>query len=166
MLQKLLEQRRESIVTKWIEQLINSYEPEMIRFLKREKNQFANPVRSTIVSSIGKLYDGILSGKNLTEYYQGLEEIIKLRAVQEFSPAKALSFLFDLKKIVRDELKNDNSSDELAQDLYVLEQKIDSVVGLAFDIYTKYRNKIYEIRLAEIKSQSQRAFEILGRQKK
>lgn len=166
MLQQLLEQNRESIVTKWIDQTINSYQPEMIRFLKREKNQFANPVRATIVTNIGKLYDGIINDNKLKECHQGLEEIIKLRAVQDFSPSMALAFVFDLKKIVQEELKDQSLTDELAQELNALGDKIDALVGLAFDIYTKYRNKIYEIRLAEIKSQSQRAFEILGRQNK
>ena len=106
MLQKLLEQNRETIVARWIDQTLNSYQPEMVRFLKREKNPFANPVRSIIVANIAKLYDGILNDNNISACHQGLEEIIKLRAVQDFQPSMALAFIFDLKTIVNEELLN------------------------------------------------------------
>ena len=166
MLQILLEQHRESIIAEWIDLTINSYEPEMVRFLKREKNPFANPVRSTIMTNIAKLFDGILNDFNMDECSHGLDEIIKLRAVQDFSPSMALAFIFDLKKILHEKLKGQLSSDELIKELYQFGEQIDLLTRMAFDIYTKYRNKIYEIRLSEIKSQSQRAFEMLGRPKK
>jgi hypothetical protein len=161
MLQKLLEQNRESIITKWIDRIMSTYDPEMVRFLKKEKNQFANPVRGTIISSVNKIFDGLLNNKNMEVCCQGLEEIIKLRAVQDFSPSQALSFIFDLKKIIRNELNADTSVEEIS----AFEEKVDTLLEIAFDIYTKCRDKIYEIRLAEIKSRSQRAFELLKKPK-
>ena len=99
MLLQFLEQNRESILAKWIDQTIKTYGPEMVNFLKKEKNQFANPVRNTIVTSIEQIYDGFLNSILIDEFYPKLEEIIKLRAVQDFSPSNSLSFLFGLKKI-------------------------------------------------------------------
>ena len=98
MLQKFLKQNREDILQKWFYQTISTYEPEMVRFLKKEINQFSNPIRNTILTSLEKIYDGLLNGLGLEEYH-GLEELIKIRAVQDFSPSKALSFLFGLKKL-------------------------------------------------------------------
>jgi hypothetical protein len=165
MLQKFLKQNRESILQKWFDQTINTYEPEMVRFLKREKNQFSNPVRNTIVTSLEKIFDGILNGIGVNEYH-GLEEMIKLRAVQEFSPSEALSFLFDLKKIIRKELINSDQKDEIITETCLFDEKFDTLFSLAFDVYSECRMKIHEIKLAEIKSRSQRAFEILQKKKK
>jgi hypothetical protein len=165
MLQKFLKQNRESILQKWFDQTINTYEPEMVRFLKREKNQFSNPVRNTIVTSLEKIFDGILNGIGVNEYH-GLEEMIKLRAVQEFSPSEALSFLFDLKKIIRKELINSDQKDEIITETCLFDEKFDTLFSLAFDVYSECRMKIHEIKLTEIKSRSQRAFEILQKKKK
>jgi hypothetical protein len=165
MLQKFLKQNRESILQKWFDQTINTYEPEMVRFLKREKNQFSNPVRNTIVTSLEKIFDGILNGIGVNEYH-GLEEMIKLRAVQEFSPSEALSFLFDLKKIIRKELINSDQKDEIITETCLFDEKFDTLFSLAFDVYSECRMKIHEIKLAEIKSRSQRAFEILQKKGK
>jgi len=85
MLKNFLEQNKGSILQKWFDQTINTYEPQMVRFLKKEKNQFSNPVRNTIITSLEKIYDEILTGNSVNEY-KGLEEIIKVRAVQDFSP--------------------------------------------------------------------------------
>ena len=165
MLQNFLKQNRESILQKWLDQTINTYEPEMVRFLKREKNQFSNPVRNTIVTSLEKIFDGILNGIGVDEYH-GLEEMIKLRAVQEFSPSEALSFLFDLKKIIRKELINNDQKDEIITETCLFDEKFDTLFSLAFDVYSDCRMKIHEIKMAEIKSRSQRAFEILQKKKK
>ena len=165
MLQNFLKQNRESILQKWLDQTINTYEPEMVRFLKREKNQFSNPVRNTIVTSLEKIFDGILNGIGVDEYH-GLEEMIKLRAVQEFSPSEALSFLFDLKKIIRKELINSDQKDEIITETCLFDEKFDTLFSLAFDVYSDCRMKIHEIKMAEIKSRSQRAFEILQKKKK
>ena len=165
MLQNFLKQNRESILQKWLDQTINTYEPEMVRFLKREKNQFSNPVRNTIVTSLEKIFDGILNGIGVDEYH-GLEEMIKLRAVQEFSPSEALSFLFDLKKIIRKELINSDHKDEIITETCLFDEKFDTLFSLAFDVYSDCRMKIHEIKMAEIKSRSQRAFEILQKKKK
>ena len=160
MLQNLLIQNRDSLLQEWIDQTINTYEPEMVRFLKKEKNQFSNPVRNTIISSLEKIYDTIFTGDSVDEY-NGLEEIIKVRTVQDFSPSDALSFLFDLKKIIRSELQKCDQKVEAMDELYDIEERFDSLFKKAFNYYNDCRQKIQDIKMAEIKSRSERAFEIL-----
>ena len=165
MLQQFLEQNRDTISKKWIDQTFLTYQPEMVRFLKGKKNQFANPVRNTILTSLEKIYDGILISKITDEFYPELEDIIKLRAVQDFSPSNALSFLFSFKKIVREEIEKMDEDVSSSKELQNFNDKIDALIRLSFDIYSKCRSKIYEIRINEIKSQTKRAFEIFDKQK-
>jgi hypothetical protein len=160
MLKDFLRQNSDFILREWFDQTINTYQPEMVRFLKAEKDPFSNPVRNTIVTSLGKIYEGILSGKD-TGYVDGLEEIIKIRAVQDFSPSVALSFLFNLKNIIRIEISKIDQNAETLRALYDLDKGFDTLYKQAFDIYNDCRMKIQEIKIAEIKSRSKRAFEIL-----
>lgn len=164
MLQKFLKENRDSILQKWIEQTINTYQPEMIRFLKKEKNQFANPVRNTIFSSLEKIIDSMINGIGVEEYH-GLEDIIKLRAVQEFSPSEALSFLFGLKKIIRKGLLEIYQNNQIISEACIMDEKFDTLYALAFDIYNDCRVKIQEIKMAEIKCRSERAIDILNKKK-
>jgi RsbRD-like negative regulator of sigma factor len=165
MLHQFLRQNGDTILEKWLDRTINSYESEMVRFLQREKNQFANPVRNTIVTSIEKIYDAILREVDFDKNYPGLEEIIKLRAIQDFSPSNALSFIFYLKNIIRQELIDKNQLDVLTNELVEFENKMDQLTALAFDIYSDCRNKIVDIRIKEIKSLSHRDFKILESRK-
>ena len=93
------------------------------------------------------------------------EELIKIRAVQDFSPSEALSFLFDLKKIIRTELKNSNQKGDIFLETCMFDEKLDTLFVLAFDLYNNCRMKIHEIKIAEIKSRTQRAFEIQQKNK-
>jgi hypothetical protein len=164
MLIYFLKQNRESILREWFNQTVNTYEPEMTRFLKREKNQFSNPVRNTIITSLEKIYDNILNGDSI-EDIDGLLEIIKVRAVQDFSPSDALSFLFDLKKIIRSELLKNEQNIDTMNELYDFDEKFDSLLKTAFNFYNDCRLKIQDIKMAEIKSRSERAFEIMQKKK-
>jgi len=165
MLYKLLKDNRESIVQKWIDLIFETYSDEMVKFLKTKTNEFANPVRKTIVENVGRIYDGILETGISENCRSGLEEIIKMRAVQEFTPHEALAFMFFLKKVVREEVQNDVTPGDFYQELYSFDEKFDELTGIAFDIYTNCREKINEIRFKELKSQTFRALEMLNRKK-
>jgi len=164
MFQKFLKENRDTILKMWVDQTINTYKPEMVRFLKKEKDQFSNPVRNTIITSLEKIIDSMLNGIGVEEYH-GLEDIIKLRAVQEFSPSEALSFLFSLKKIIRDGILNSEQNSQIISEAFIMDEKFDTLYALAFDIYNDCRIKIQEIKISEIKSRSDRAFDILKKKK-
>jgi len=154
-MQQFLEQNKKAILSVWVERIFQSYKPEMVRFLEKEKNQFANPVRHTIITCTEKIYDGLKNHIEMDEKFPGLEDLIKLRAVQEFLPSEALFFIFSLKEIIGNIMLKDSS----VNDLIAFERKMDDLTRLAFNIYTNSRNKIYEIRLSEIKAQSRRMFD-------
>ena len=160
MLKEFLQQNRDNILHNWLEQTINTYQPEMIRFLKKEKNQFSNPVRNTIITSLEKMFDGIISDNGVDDF-SGLEELIKVRAVQDFSPSEALSFIFGLKKIIRTEILKSGEKTGSFSELHILDQKFDTLLRRAFDYYNDCRMKINDIKISEIKARSERAFDII-----
>ncbi|MEW6715073.1 MAG: RsbRD N-terminal domain-containing protein, partial [Nitrospirota bacterium] len=71
---------------------------------------------------------------------------------QEFSPSKALSFLFLLKKVIRAEVSNEAREYHLFDELSAIESRIDELVNISFDIYMQCREKIYELKANEMRN--------------
>jgi hypothetical protein len=84
--------------------------------------------------------------------YSYLNDIIRIKAVQDFTPSQAVSFLPLLKKVVRDELGSDIQRQHFSEELAAFESQIDNLALLSFDIYMKCREKIFELRVNEIKT--------------
>ena len=78
--------------------------------------------------------------------------MIRIRAVQDLSPAEAVGFVFDLKPIVRKILGPEPAP--AAKDEIDLEEKIDRLALAAFDVYMKCREQMWSIRAREIRHQS------------
>ncbi len=158
MLKDLLEKKRSQIVKRWLELIFDTYPPDSSKFLMTQGNRFANPVGSTISNAVEKLYDGVVQGvdSQSEEICLLLDDIVRIRAVQEFSPAHAVGFIFLLKRAVREALDREIQHNEPARELLTFESRIDNLALLAFDIYMQCRERIYEIRATEIRNRTSR----------
>ena len=145
---KLLAEKKSKIIKKWRDAIIQSYPEDSQGFLKREKSQFANPVGLIISKEIETLYDEIIKGDNTEKISSCLDSIIRIRAVQDFKPSRAVAFVLQLKQIIKEELGNGHSDE-----MQLLDNRIDDVTLLAFDVYSACRQKISEIRVNEVKNQ-------------
>ncbi|MDY6864040.1 MAG: RsbRD N-terminal domain-containing protein [Thermodesulfobacteriota bacterium] len=151
MLNDILIEKKTSVLKGWLKQILDTYPIETSRFLKQEKDRFLNPVGYTFTKEIEAIYEELLNEKNSDRLFASLENIIKIKAVQEFSPSEAISFIFILKGVIREELKNNIRGNDMAYELMEIDNKIDTLALLSFDIYMKCREKIYEIRVNETK---------------
>ena len=151
-LNDLLAEKKTSILEKWFDLIIESYPPDTAKFLKDKQNRFTNPVGATISKGISDIFDALLNGSDSVDVNEFLDNVIRIRAVQDFSPSQALSFMFLLKKVIRGELNAALSENALAGEMSALESRIDELSLSAFDIYMKCREKLYEIRANEVKS--------------
>ena len=93
----------------------------------------------------------LIAGKELTEDLHFLNDFIKVRAIQDFTPSKAMNFIFLLKKVIRDALEKEIRQNQIYDVLLELESKIDDLALFAFDIYVKCREQIYELKTDELK---------------
>lgn len=162
-LEDLLSQKKAAILDRCFRLILETYPADTSRFLKQEKDRFVNPVGHTISQEIEVLFDELLQGMNSAKLSASLENIIKIRAVQDFTPSQAIAFTFLLKKAIREELENEIRKKKIYEELLKFETKIDRVIFLAFDIYMKCRQKIYEIKIDEVKAQREGAFKLLER---
>ena len=153
-LDRFLAENRTGIIKKWHEVIVSTYPDDTQRFFKREKNSFANPVGCVIDRDIETLFDALVPVEDRDKITECLDNIIRIRAVQDFSPSQATSFVLELKEIIREKLVQKSPIDnDLGDELYALGKRIDEIALLAFDIYSRCRQKIYEIRVNEVKNQ-------------
>ena len=162
MIENLLSKKKASILRSWFDLILESYPAGSRRFFKQEKNQFANPVGFTISHEIEKIYEELIGKTDCNKLAASLENIIKIRAVQDFSPSQAVAFVFDLKKAIRDNIESDLKEKQVFEELLNFEAKIDETALIAFEIYMRCREKIHEIRVNEIKNRSSSIFEKRG----
>ena len=155
-LENLLREKKPTIVKRWVDLIIDSYPSDARRFLKKEKDPFSNPVGGTILQELGNFYDALTKGGDRESLCAPLESIIKLRAVQDFKPSEAVSFVMGLKQLVKEELGGHPSTAGSSGEFQDFEKRVDDAVLLAFDLYSKCRKKIYDLRVKEVKRQVSR----------
>lgn len=146
-----LRDRKNIVLERWLDRTLASYAPDASNFFAREKNQFANPVGAALREGASAILDSLIGEFDAECVCGHLEGIIKIRAIQDFSPSRAVSFVFLLKDAIRCELR-DVDLDRPAQDeLARIDAAIDQTALFAFDIYVKCREQVYELRVDEVK---------------
>jgi hypothetical protein len=143
--------KKAAILRKWAASVFDTYSGDTAAFLRSEQDRFANPVGYATTNSLDKILDGLLVGSDIHALSAYTEDIIKIRAVQDFSPSQAVSFPLSLKKVIIDEIKIEKVP---AGEWIELESKIDALSLLAFELYSRSREQINRIKLNELKAKS------------
>jgi hypothetical protein len=151
-LTELLGQKKSAILDRWFDLVLESYPADTQRFLKKQKSRFGNPVAQEISQGIEGVFNQLLASAEAEGVSPFLDRIVRVRAVQEFTPAQALSFVFGLKKVIRGELAGHLAASPLAEEMVALEARIDRLALLAFNLYAECKRQIYELRVDEVKN--------------
>jgi hypothetical protein len=146
-----LTQKKTAILGRWLAMIFESYPPETAIFLRKEKNHFDNPMGFRLSEGLAGLYEALVQEMDRERVLNFLDEIIRIRALQDFSPSQALAFIFLLKNVMRTELAEEIRRENLAEELSDLESRIDGLALLGFDVYTKRREKLLDLRINEMK---------------
>ena len=125
-LEKQFKDKQQKLVKKWVDEVIGSYPEDSAQFFKNTKDPFANPVGNTVKRSIDLLYTEVVREKmNPEAVKEAMDPIIRLRAVQEFTPAGAMSFILAIKQIIRKELGEHQQDKNTEAYLRVIEANTD-----------------------------------------
>jgi len=149
MIDRVIAEHRDEILERWIERVIEGYPEETAKFLRSKSDRFANPVGAGLHEGLAELLDGVLRGDEPDELASALDLVIRVRAVQEFSPSDAVGFVLDLKDLVREV-----AGVEAADSLDTFDHRIDRLELCAFDVYMRCREQMWMIRAKEIRNQS------------
>jgi len=133
------------IVQKGLSRTLDTYPEQTSRFLLQTKDPFRNPVGGVLREGLPVLFEELAGRFNRDRIQSALGEIVRVRAVQEFTPGQAVGFIFLLRQIIREELR------PAQYDPGALERRIDELVLIAFDLYSGCRDKMSEIKVNEAK---------------
>ncbi len=146
-----LEDQKEQIVARWLDEALSLYVKDASAAFGRQKDQFANPVGHRLREGTLAIFEAVLEGTDDEKIRQHLCEIVKIRAVQDFSPSSALGFILKLKEIVREETSRILGNVEISSEHQQFERKVDDVVLMAFDVYVECREQVFEMRTNEMR---------------
>jgi len=141
-----------AILAKWLDTLLGSYFPDAVQFLKKEKDPFSNPMAHQLSRGLTDILAVLVEDEGVEEANTALDEVIRVLALQDTPPSRALAFVFTLKQVVREELQEELKDPTLAPALVELESRIDGLALLGFDAYTQRREKLCELKVNEVKA--------------
>ena len=149
--ESVLAERKAELSKGWAELILRTYPLETQKVWTRQTDRFQNPVGATILEATRELIDLIIDWRDAGELSGSLDKLIRIRAVQDFTPSQAVGFVFLLKKLLRDEFFKDMERDGTLAELLRFEARIDNLAMMAFDIYTKSREEVFRFRVEEVK---------------
>jgi len=161
-LSDLLAEKKSPVVEKWCDLILEAYPEEGQRFFSKQKDQFANPVGRSVFEGAESIYDELLGEADADKISLFLDNIIRVRAIQDLLPSQATGFIFGLKKIIGEELGDQLQQEGLSEEWAAFKSRIDGLVLMCFDIYTECRQRVFDIRVKELRNQSHRLLKMAG----
>ncbi len=99
----MLTERKSELSEKWADLILQTYPKETQKVWGQQKDRFQNPVGASIIEATRDLIDLVLDWQDADKIAAALDTLIRIRSVQDFSPSQAISFVFLLKKLLRDD---------------------------------------------------------------
>jgi hypothetical protein len=152
-LDSLLERNKEAIVRGWVKEVLAAYPADGAALFANQQDPFANPVGASVREGTRGVFEALLTDMDAQRIRGHLDEMVKIRAVQQFSPSQALSFVFALKSVIRDVVPEVSRDPRYRSELTELETRIDRVALAAFDLFMEAREEVSQLRISEVKRQ-------------
>ena len=96
-----LQKHQQAIVARWLDDALATYPHDASVAFKKQQDPFANPVGHSLRVATRSVFAALLDGTDDDEIGKLLHEVVKIRAVQQFSASQAVEFVFRLKEAVR-----------------------------------------------------------------
>ena len=164
-LMEALAARKDAIVRAWLARTLETYPERTARFLDKERDPFRNPVGQGLKEALPALFDELLGAMDPGRLAPLLDGIVRIRAVQDFSPSQAVAFVFLLKQVLREQMglpphlyplpltgrgEGEGAGEgEGVMDLGALDGRIDEMALLAFDLFMRCREQMFTIKADE-----------------
>lgn len=150
-LSEMLAQKKDAVARRWLDMIVASYPEDHRRFLTGEKDGIRNPVGAALKKATRGIVEGLLAGEEASQLAPLLDEVIRIRAVQDFTPSEVVAFVFALKRALWEEAGVACATVERMRELARIEARIDGLALAAFDAYTRARERLSDVRVNEMK---------------
>jgi hypothetical protein len=135
---------RDRFLEEWLACTLRTYPGQAGRFLREESDPFRNPVGHTLGAALGALADELFGGFDRARVTASLDAVVRLRAVQDFSPAEAVGFV-TLAHGAADRVVEAGPPGQVAEWRGVVDARIDELVLIAAGLFERCRDEIRAI---------------------
>jgi len=149
-LKEALTKKKNDILSIWIDRTLDSYVSS--GFFKKARDRFANPVGANIREGLTRLFELLLTDADRKEMMGPLDQVIRIRAVQDFTPSQAVAPILELKWVVKQVFTADKNTCPMLSELDLFDCDVDRLALMAFDLYVDCREQLYKNRVRELKS--------------
>ncbi|HKL81835.1 MAG TPA: RsbRD N-terminal domain-containing protein [Desulfobacter sp.] len=153
-MKKTIKKNHDQLLESWFDATINTYPEESARILGKKSDRFDNPIGAVTRETLEDVLNLITEDFSRDGLEQALDPVIRIRAVQTFDPANAVSFVFALKEIGESVIEK--------ADIINFYRLVDEMALAAFNRYMKCREDIFLLKATESKRRIHRAFERAG----
>jgi hypothetical protein len=153
-LKPLLAKKKKAILREWFDRVVGTYPVDMQGLFRQQGDPFSNPVGSTIFAGLEGLLAELLGEGDSGKVRPHLDRILRIRAIQDFPPSRAVVFLPLLKGVLRKEIGEEERQRRFQEEWLELESRIDGFLLLAFDIYMECREKIFQLKTQELRNRA------------
>lgn len=160
-----VKQNKPVLLQKWVDKYYAAYPLGSTGFIRTSTDRFQNPIGIITQTSLNTLYDAAIGEDiELSDVHKALAELVQLRAVQEMPPSRAVGPMAQLKSLFKEEVfdnlvkenKDPKIFQEIFEEFFTVEARIDGLLLLSLDLYAADREKVFNLRVEEIhRSQSQ-----------
>jgi hypothetical protein len=134
---------KNAILQDWLAQAAHTWPEQMAQTLLDVRDPFHNAVGCALHEALPELLDAVLADEWPAGTGAALDRLVRIRAVQDFTASQAVSFLLLLKPVLRARLGESRSRVE------ALEDRVDRLMLMAFDLFTGCREQARQIQLDE-----------------
>ena len=153
-MKKTIKKNHDQLLESWFDATINTYPEESARILGKKSDRFDNPIGAVTRETLEDVLNLITEDFSREGLEQALDPVIRIRAVQTFDPANAVSFVFALKEIGESVIEK--------ADIINFYRLVDEMALAAFNRYMKCREDIFLLKATESKRRIHRDFERAG----
>lgn len=155
---------KEAMTSRWTNIVHGTYPFDTIGFLRTGTDRFANPVGYRTEEAAKALMGVVFSTEPDVDVLRpALEEIIRVRAIQDFPPEGAVGVFYALKDIVRDVVRESGRMAEVMPALLAFESRVDAVVLLAFGVYARCRETLHMMKVKEFQRKHAQIFRLAAK---
>ena len=153
-MKKTIKKNRDRLLESWFTATINTYPEESARILGKKSDRFDNPIGGVTRETLEDVLNLVTENFSRESLEKALDPVIRIRAVQAFNPADAVSFVFELKQIGESVIEK--------ADIIKFYRLVDEIALAAFNRYMKCREDIFLLKATESKRRIHHAFERAG----
>ena len=135
---------RDLFVQEWLACTLRTYPDHTGRFLRAERDPFRNPVGHTLRVALGELAAELFGAFDRTRVLASLDAIVRIRAVQDFTPADAVGFV----PLARDAARAVADTGDPGPgpgSLDIIDARIDDMARMAADLHARCLDEMHAI---------------------